>query len=407
MLSTTAIITSPPGQYPITVAVGTLTAANYNFTTVNGTLTVTTSSPIAIGPATLPATTVGEAYSQQLTASGGSGTGYSFVATGLPPGLSLSTTGLLSGTPTTATGSPFAVDVTLTDSAGDMGNHPYSLTVNASSIYGIIVTSLAKSYYGQEVTLTATFYATPSGSASMTGTVAFYDGHDYLGTEPFIPTGDPSGTASLPTSTLAVGNHLITAIYSGDASYPTDTVQAPVAVEVIQAATSTTLTAAPGPLGMTLTANVFATSPGHPQVDGTISFYDGSMLLGTELVSSGLATLTIGRYPRGRTHSEPFSQAATISPRARRRSSSPRTAQKWRVKRYGFHQQPTFLVLYFNSPLEVVSAENVANYTIAGPIRRRGQSGHQIFVRKAVYDPASQTVTLIPAGRLKIHNATP
>ena len=38
-LSTTATIVSPVGQYPITIAVGTLIAANYGFTTVGGSLT--------------------------------------------------------------------------------------------------------------------------------------------------------------------------------------------------------------------------------------------------------------------------------------------------------------------------------------------------------------------------------
>ena len=42
-----------------------------------------------MSPATLPVLTVGDSYSQQLTASGGSGTGYSFTATGVPAGLTL------------------------------------------------------------------------------------------------------------------------------------------------------------------------------------------------------------------------------------------------------------------------------------------------------------------------------
>ncbi len=405
VLSTTATINSPPGQYPISVAVGTLTAANYNFTTVGGTLRVAATSPISIGPATLPAGTVGDAYSQQLTASGGSRTGYSFVATGLPPGLSLSTTGLLSGKPTNAAGSPFTVDVTVTDSAGGMGSQTCALTVNASSIYGVIVNSLAKSYYGQEVTLTATFYATPSGSASMTGSVAFYDRNTYLGTEPFIPTGDPSGTASLPIASLAVGNHIITAIYSGDTNYPAATVEAPVSVDVIQAVTNTTLSAAAGSQGMTLTANVVATSPGNPPVVGTVAFCDGSTLLGTEPVTNGFATLTIGSLSAGsHSFSAVFSNGGNLS------SSSSSSLvvttdgpQVKRVNRYGFHWQPTFLDLYFNSPLEAVSAENAANYAIAGPSRRRSKAGDRIVVRKAIYDSASHTVTLIPAGRLNIH----
>ena len=40
-LTTTATSTSAPGSYSITVAVGTLTASNYTFSFVNGTLTVT------------------------------------------------------------------------------------------------------------------------------------------------------------------------------------------------------------------------------------------------------------------------------------------------------------------------------------------------------------------------------
>src|SRR5208283_2835219 len=40
-LRTTAVKTSPAGSYRIVVALGTLSASNYDFTLVNGTLTVT------------------------------------------------------------------------------------------------------------------------------------------------------------------------------------------------------------------------------------------------------------------------------------------------------------------------------------------------------------------------------
>jgi YD repeat-containing protein len=43
-LTTTATATSAPGSYPITATAGTLSAANYSFTFVNGTLTVTTTT---------------------------------------------------------------------------------------------------------------------------------------------------------------------------------------------------------------------------------------------------------------------------------------------------------------------------------------------------------------------------
>ena len=39
-LRTTAVKTSPAGKYPIIVPLGTLSASNYDFSLVNGTLTV-------------------------------------------------------------------------------------------------------------------------------------------------------------------------------------------------------------------------------------------------------------------------------------------------------------------------------------------------------------------------------
>jgi hypothetical protein len=47
-LSTTAISASPTGSYPIIVTAGTLEAANYTFSFVNGTLTIAPATPIVI-----------------------------------------------------------------------------------------------------------------------------------------------------------------------------------------------------------------------------------------------------------------------------------------------------------------------------------------------------------------------
>ncbi|OYV72240.1 MAG: hypothetical protein B7Z74_05870, partial [Deltaproteobacteria bacterium 21-66-5] len=51
-LSTTATTTSAVGSYTITVAIGTLAAADYGFTLQNGTLTVSSSVPFVVGDAT-------------------------------------------------------------------------------------------------------------------------------------------------------------------------------------------------------------------------------------------------------------------------------------------------------------------------------------------------------------------
>lgn len=60
----------------------------------------------------LPAGVVGQAYSFQLQADGGTPP-YAFSATGLPAGLSMSASGLLSGTPSAA--GTFNVVVTIAD----------------------------------------------------------------------------------------------------------------------------------------------------------------------------------------------------------------------------------------------------------------------------------------------------
>ncbi|MGO9338732.1 MAG: putative Ig domain-containing protein, partial [Terracidiphilus sp.] len=64
-----------------------------------------------------------------LTGSGGSGGPYTFTATGLPAGLTLSSSGVLSGTPTVS--GTFSYTVTVTDNSGHSGTVKCSITVSA------------------------------------------------------------------------------------------------------------------------------------------------------------------------------------------------------------------------------------------------------------------------------------
>ena len=84
---------------------------------------------VTISPTALPAATYGNAYSQALTASGGTAP-YTFaVAPGsLPSGLTLSSSGVLSGTPTAAGSYNFTVAAT--DNTGTVGSQAYTFTVN-------------------------------------------------------------------------------------------------------------------------------------------------------------------------------------------------------------------------------------------------------------------------------------
>jgi hypothetical protein len=93
---------------------------------------VITSAPlcpaITLAPATMPNGAVGVAYSQTITASGGTAP-YTFSLTSgtLPPGLTLSAAGVVSGTPTTVGTSTFTVRGT--DANGCFAEATYTMAI--------------------------------------------------------------------------------------------------------------------------------------------------------------------------------------------------------------------------------------------------------------------------------------
>lgn len=100
-------------------------------------LTITTTS--------VPGGTANQAYSQQVFATGGSGSySWSVVAGSLPPGLTLSPTGTpsatISGTPTTTGTFPFTVQVT--DGAAATDTQALSITIAPAAALAITTTSL-------------------------------------------------------------------------------------------------------------------------------------------------------------------------------------------------------------------------------------------------------------------------
>ncbi len=114
--------------------------------------TLSVDPALVLSPTTLTVVTVGNSFSTQLTAAGGSGAGYTFTGANLPVWMSLSSTGLLRGTPTTASGSPFHFTVTATDSNGGTVNHTYYLSVNPALVVKPIplpVATVGDSYHTQ------------------------------------------------------------------------------------------------------------------------------------------------------------------------------------------------------------------------------------------------------------------
>ena len=68
------------------------------------------------------------------------------------------------------------------------------------------------------------------------------------------------------------------------------------------------------------------------------------------------------------------------------------------IGRIGIHHQVTQLVVTFEGPVDATKAENPANYSVIT------RSGKTIPVKSATYNPATNSVTLIPARRLNVHH---
>jgi hypothetical protein len=102
----------------------------------------------------------------------------------------------------------------------------------------------------------------------------------------------PSSSATLSVTSLSAGAHTITAQYSGDANYATDT-STGVAVTVSQATSATAVMSSANPSfagqSVTLTASVASTGP---TPTGNMIFTSGSTTLGTVALSGGSAAYT-------------------------------------------------------------------------------------------------------------------
>ena len=80
-----------------------------------------------------------------------------------------------------------------------------------------VTSSLNPAEFGQDVVFAATV-TDPSQHGIPTGTVTFFDGDTAIGTAILV-----NGVAQISDSTLSIGNHPITAVYSGNAEYSSAT----------------------------------------------------------------------------------------------------------------------------------------------------------------------------------------
>ncbi|SDH84808.1 aminopeptidase S [Actinokineospora alba] len=136
--------------------------------------------------------TVGTAASLQLSASGGTAP-YTWSATGLPTGLSVSTSGLISGTPS-AVGT-YNVTATATDSAGKTGSATFTWTISTAPPPGCSGTNGTDVAIPDNTTVNSTItIAGCTGTASATSTVEVHIRHTYIG-DLVVSLVAPDGTA--------------------------------------------------------------------------------------------------------------------------------------------------------------------------------------------------------------------
>jgi hypothetical protein len=121
--------------------------------TSTGSFSLTVSPGLVISPTSpLPAATVGVPYTVTFTATGGSGTGYTWLASGQPSWLAMNaTTGVLKGTPpTSAVTSTFTVQVT--DSNNDSASGSYTLPVSLAITTTALPAATIGTPYNQALT---------------------------------------------------------------------------------------------------------------------------------------------------------------------------------------------------------------------------------------------------------------
>jgi hypothetical protein len=165
----------------------------------------------------------------------------------------------------------------------------------------VVVTSPHPTVFGEPITFTATVKAMqPAWPLKPTGAVTFSDGGALLGTVSL----DSKGRATLSTSALTAGPHVITVFYGGAGDFAAST--GSILPTIAQAATSVALTASAASTTsgqwLTFTALVSVDAPGVGLPTGTVTFSDFGTFLGTGTIGAGgtttfsTASLAIGSH---------------------------------------------------------------------------------------------------------------
>ncbi|MGB8260914.1 MAG: Ig-like domain repeat protein [Terracidiphilus sp.] len=282
-------------DFPLDMAiVGIATPVNATTTTVSSsknpsaygmqltfTATVTSNAGVPTGKVTFTDTTT---------------TGTVTLASNLPldaagAALFTTTTPLAVGTHTitanyTPTGTFLNSSGTLTQTVGEVTTTTLASSANPSLL-------------GSQVTFTATVAIAGGGGVTPDGTVSFsIDGTVVAATAPLV-----GGQATYQTSTLTLGNHSVSATYSGDTGKGILTSTASLKQDV-QTTSTTAVTSSlnPSNYGEAVTFTATVTGNGTVALTGSVTFLDGGNKIGTGTLSgtpNGTAALTTSSLTAG------------------------------------------------------------------------------------------------------------
>lgn len=299
-VSVTVSANAVTGAYPVVAtASGVADAAIYTLTNLSGatttaltsvrnpsvvgepvifTATVTATAPAAGMPTGVVTFTVGGA-SAPVALSNGVAT---YLTTTLPPGEHV-------------VAAVYGGDAYFEASAAT----PLTQTVSKANTTTALTSAPNPATLFQAVHLTATVTVDAPGAGTPGGVVAFIADTTPLGSSDI----DANGVATLTVNSLAVGDHLISASYEGDANFIVSASHV-ITQTVLKAATLTTLVVAPATSvygePLTLTATVTATAPGVGAPTGVITFAADAIVLGAGVVGAdGIVTLTTAALPVG------------------------------------------------------------------------------------------------------------
>jgi len=174
---------------------------------------------------------------------------------------------------------------------------PTTITVGGNATTTTLTATPNPVTQGSSITFTSNVSSSATGTP--TGTVTFYDSGTAIG----------SGTlaahiASFSTSSLSVGQHTVTAMYSGDATFAaSSSTSVSVTVNGAPTATQTALTATPtsGTVGtsVAIAVTVSNNSSGYLAATGTVNILDGTTSLGVVPLTNGAASLTVSTFAVG------------------------------------------------------------------------------------------------------------